>query len=201
MSDTRARTAARDRILDAAEACLRRDGIRRTTVLGVAEESGLSRAYLYRFFPDKATLLSAALIRRDEAFWTEAQHQVDEADGFAAKVAVAVTLSSASPLGPLATELREREPDAFAEVIGTFVDDIIPGMAWFWRHQIGAAVATGELRTDLDLDAAAEWVMRVVVSLVWVPGQAVDAGDRSSIERFLSTFLMPALTPDPRQKP
>lgn len=187
------RLPTRERILDAAEACLRRDGIRRTSALQVAVEAGVSRAWLYRLFPDKATLLSAALIRRDEAFWADAQHHVDEAHGFAAKVAAAVMLSRAAPLGPLATELRDREPDAFAEVIGTYVEDIIPGMSWFWRDQLEKGVASGELRADLNLDAASEWVMRLVVSLVSVPGVAVDIDDRESVERFLDTFLMPGL--------
>ncbi|CAN5348482.1 TetR/AcrR family transcriptional regulator [soil metagenome] len=184
---------ARERILDAAEACLRRDGIRRTTAAGVAAEAGVSRAWLYRHFPDKATLLSAALIRRDEAFWTEAQHQVDGADGFAAQVAAAVVLCRAAPLGPLATELRDREPAAFAAVIGTFVDDIVPGLSWFWRAQLEAGVATGELRSDLEVAAAGEWVMRIVVSLVSVPGEAVDIDDAASIEAYLTAYLMPAL--------
>ena len=188
-------TSARDRILDAAEACLRRNGIRRTTALGVAREAGVSRAWLYRHFPDKTALLSAALIRRDEAFWLDAQRQVDSADGFAAKVAAAVVLSQASPLGPLAVELREQEPEAFAAVIGTYVEDLIPGMAWFWRKQLGIAVAAGELRPDLDLDSAAEWVMRVVASLVSVPGTSVDITEPRSIRRFLDTYLMPALVP------
>ena len=187
--------SARDRILDAAEACLRRDGIRRTTAAGVATEAGVSRAWLYRHFPDKSTLLSAALIRRDEAFWVEAQRQVDTADGFAAQVAAAVVLCRAAPLGPLATELRDREPEAFGAVIGTFVDDIIPGMAWFWRAQLEAGVAAGELRHDLDVDAGAEWVMRIVVSLVSVPGEAVDIDDAGSIASYLTTYLMPALLP------
>lgn len=189
------RRSTRERVLDAAEACLRRDGIRKTSVLGIAAEAGVSRAWLYRLFPDKSTLLSAALIRRDEAFWSDAQDRVDEADGFAAKIAAAVSLSRAAPLGPLATELRDREPDAFAEVIGTYVADIIPGMSWFWRHQLEKGVASGELRSDLDLEAAAEWVMRLVVSLVSVPGVAVDIDDRDSVARALTTFLMPALTP------
>jgi AcrR family transcriptional regulator len=187
--------STRERVLDAAEACLRRDGIRRTSALQVAAEAGVSRAWLYRLFPDKATLLSAALIRRDETFWADAQHQVDEADGFAAKVAAAVMLSRAAPLGPLATELRDREPDAFAEVIGTYVEDLIPGMSWFWRNELEKGVASGELSADLDLEAAAEWVMRLVASLVSVPGVAVDIDDRASVEKALTMFLMPALTP------
>ena len=185
--------SARERILDAAEACLRRDGIRRTTAAGVAAEAGVSRAWLYRHFPDKASLLSAALIRRDEAFWSQAAQVVDAADGLAAQVAAAVVLCRAAPLGPLATELRDREPEAFAAVIGTFVDDIVPGLAWFWRERLEAGVASGALRADLDVDAAAEWVMRVVVSLVSVPGQAVDIDDAASVEAYLGAFLMPAL--------
>ncbi|GEP35017.1 putative transcriptional regulator, TetR family protein [Nocardioides szechwanensis] len=187
------RRSTRERVLDAAEACLRRDGIRKTSALQVAAEAGVSRAWLYRLFPDKATLLSAALIRRDEAFWVDAQHQVDDADGFAAKIAAAVSLSRAAPLGPLATELRDNEPEAFAEVIGTYVEDIIPGMSWFWQHQLEQAVASGELRPDLDLEAAAEWVMRLVVSFVSVPSVSVDIDDRDSLEKAFTTFLMPAL--------
>ena len=38
----------RERILDAAEACLRRDGIRRTTVAAVAAEADISRANKFR---------------------------------------------------------------------------------------------------------------------------------------------------------
>lgn len=193
-----ARPPTRERVLDAAEACLRRDGIRRTSALQVAAEAGVSRAWLYRLFPDKATLLSAALIRRDEAFWADAQAQVDQVEGFAAKVATAVQLSREAPLGPLAIELRDHEPDAFAEIIGTYVEDIIPGTSWFWRHQLEQGMATGELRDDLDLDAAAEWVMRLVVSLVSMPGAAVDIADHSCVEQTLTTFLMPALRPDHR---
>ncbi|MFL6159700.1 MAG: TetR/AcrR family transcriptional regulator [Marmoricola sp.] len=184
---------SRERILDAAEACLRRDGIRRTTAAGVAEEAGVSRAWLYRLFPNKSVLVSAALVRRDEAFWADAQGKVERADGFAAKVAAAVLLSREAPFGPLATELRDREPDAFAAVIGTFVEDIVPGLTWFWREHLTAERDAGRLRADLDVDGATEWVIRVLVSLVGVPGSAVDIDDAASLETYLQTYLMPAL--------
>lgn len=184
---------ARERILDAAEQCLRRHGIRRTTVAMVAEAAGVSRAWLYRHFPDKATLVSAALIRRDEEFWRDAQSRVDQAPGFAAKVAAAIEMTVPHPLGPLATELREREPEAFADVIGTYVDEVMPGISWFWRRQIEVAIDAGELRGDLDLDGATEWVVRAVVSLVSIPGSAVDVRDARSVETYLDTYLMPAL--------
>ncbi|MEO5873861.1 MAG: TetR/AcrR family transcriptional regulator [Streptosporangiaceae bacterium] len=186
---------ARARILDAVEACLRRDGIRRTTVLGVAEEAGLSRAYVYRFFPDKATLVSAALIRRDEAFWAAADERVSTAATFAGMVAEAVLLSRQAPLGSLALSLAEAEPRAYAEVMGTFVHEVVPGLSGFWVDQLTRARARGLLRPDLDIPAAAEWVIRVLVSLVAVPGRAVDADDRASLVSHLEAFLAPAFTP------
>ncbi|MGB0100915.1 MAG: TetR/AcrR family transcriptional regulator [Nocardioides sp.] len=190
-----ARDDSRERILDAAEACLRREGIRRTTVLGVAREAGLSRTYVYRFFPDKAMLISAALIRRDEDFWSDANARVSAADSFAEMVAEAVLMATEAPLGPLALSLAEAEPQAYAEVMGTYVHEVVPGLAGFWVDQLSAAQGRGLVRPDLDVAAGAEWVIRVVVSLVGVPGLAVDVTDRASVVGFLETFLSPAFVP------
>lgn len=187
--------AARDRILDAAEACLRRDGIRRTTVAGVAAEAGLSRAYVHRLFRDKSTLVSAALIRRDEGFWSSAHERISGADDVAGMVAEAVLLSRDAPLGPLALALAEAEPEAYAQVMGTYVHDIVPGLFDFWVAELGAAQQRGLVRAGLDLRDAAEWVIRVLVSLVGIPGVRVDADDPVALRAHLATFLAPALAP------
>ncbi len=193
------RLAARDRILDAAEACLRRDGIRRTSVAGVAEQAGLSRAYLYRLYPDKATLVSAALVRRDEAFWSSARDRISGALdlGVPGMLTEAVLLSRDAPLGPLALELAEREPEAYAAIVGRFVHDIVPGISDFWVEMLGLAQQAGVMRDDLDLAASSEWVIRLLVSLVDMPGLAVDADDRDSLLAYLQTFLGPAFAPVP----
>jgi AcrR family transcriptional regulator len=187
--------SARDRILDATETCLRRDGIRRTTVAGVAAESGLSRAYVHRLFSDKNTLVSAALIRRDEAFWSAAHARITAAEDVAGMVAEAVLLSRAAPLGPLALELADAEPEAYAQVMGTYVRDIVPGLFDFWVAELGIAQQRGLVRADLDVEDAAEWVIRVLVSLVAIPGRRVDADDGGSLRSYLRTFLSPALAP------
>ncbi len=187
--------STRERILDAAESCLQRDGIRRTTVAAVAAEAGLSRAYVYRFFDDKSTLVSAALIRRDETFWSDAAQRVASASSIAGMVAEAVLLSRAAPLGPLALRLAEAEPLEFASVVGTYVQDIVPGLSGFWVDQLRQAKERGLIREDLDLEVAAEWVIRMLVSLVGIPGRAVDADDRQSLVVYLETFLSPAFGP------
>lgn len=190
-------TDVRDRILDAAEACLRRDGIRRTTVAAVATEAGISRAYVYRFFPDKATLVSATLIRRDEAFWAEADQRVAAQPSLAEMVAEAVLLSRDAPLGPLASRLAEAEPVDYAAVMGTYVHEIVPGLSGFWVDQLRRAVGRGVVDECIDVEVAAEWVIRVVVSLVGIPGRAVDVDDRASLVQLLETYLSPAFRRGP----
>ena len=195
MSTTTAvpRVGTRDRLLDATERCLRRSGLRRTTMVEVAQEAGLSRAWLYRQFPDKASLVVATLARTDEQFWSDAHARVSAASGLAAQVAEAVVLSREQRPGALLLELKAREPEAFAETMGRGLREMMPGMATFWHSYLEDAIARGEVRADLDVARAAEWVMRIVLSLVTVPGHAVDVDDPASLLRFVDEFLVAGL--------
>jgi Transcriptional regulator len=183
----------RDRLLDATERCLRRSGIRRTTMIEIANEAGISRAWLYRHFPDKASLILAALARIDEVFWIEARDRLSAADGIAAQVAAAVVFSREHQPGALLLRLRDEEPEAFTAVVGRGLQEMMPGMAHFWYPYLEAARDRGEVRADLDIARAAEWVMRVVLSLVTIPGEAVDEDDPDSVRRFVDDFLVAGL--------
>jgi AcrR family transcriptional regulator len=182
------------RLLDAAERCLQRDGVRRTTMVHVADEAGVSRAWLYRHFPDKASLLGAALIRQDEQFWSEAHTLFARRRGLAAQVAEAVRYSRTQQPDALVLRLRATEPEALAEVLGAGLRQSLPGMARFWRPYLDAARERGEVRADLDTSRAAEWLMRMVLSLVTVPGEVVDVDDPRSVQRFVAEFLIPGLS-------
>lgn len=183
----------RDRLLDATETCLRRHGIRRTTVTEIADEAGISRAGLYKHFPDKASLVVAALARTDEQFWADADARVASAHGLGAQVTEAVRIAVEHRPGALLLQLKADEPDVFASTVGTGLTQMVPGMAAFWHPHLEAARRAGEVRADLDVASAAEWVLRVVLSLVTVPGDAVDAHDPTSVRTFVETYLVPSL--------
>jgi AcrR family transcriptional regulator len=187
---------ARTQFLEAAERCLARTGIRRTTMTQVADEAGVSRAWLYRHFPDKASLLGAALIRQDEQFWADAHSRIARRSGLAAQVAEAVRYSRRQLPAALVLTLRATEPEACAAIMGVGLRQAMPGMALFWRPYLDAAKARGEVRADLDTASAAEWVMRIVLSLVTVPGDAVDVDRPASVRRFVEEFLMAGLGGD-----
>src|SRR5947199_2986001 len=55
--------ATRERIVDAALACIARVGYRKTTFDDVAREAGCARATLYRHFPGKQPLMAAVVDR------------------------------------------------------------------------------------------------------------------------------------------
>jgi AcrR family transcriptional regulator len=193
ISPTLPRTGTRDRVLAATERCLRRSGIRRTTMTEIAGEAGVSRAWLYKQFPDKASLIVAALAQTDEAFWADAHARVSRCDGMAAQVAEAVRISRQHRPRALLLQLKAEEPAAFVETVGTGLVQMMPGMALFWHPYLESARSRGEVRPDIDIARAAEWVMRVVLSLVTVPGAAVDVDDGASLLRFVDEFLVAGL--------
>jgi AcrR family transcriptional regulator len=61
------------RVLDAASALLQRVSLEEITTTRIAEEAGLSIGALYRFFPDKQSIIDAIAIRHVESFKAEVE--------------------------------------------------------------------------------------------------------------------------------
>src|SRR6478735_11596939 len=66
----------RDRILAAAERCIERHGIRKTTMEDVASEVGLSRPSVYRYFADRDDLLIELITRHARALLVRARKSI-----------------------------------------------------------------------------------------------------------------------------
>lgn len=191
--------SVRDRLIDAAERCLTAKGIRATTVSEVAEVAGVSRGWLYRHFPDKSELLGAAIVRLNDAFWTESRARLDAVTGLDRQLATGVALArkeSEAP-GALVLTLRRREPEAFAACVGVGVRGLIPEIAAFWEPYVRAAVDRGEIHPKTDCAEAAEWIARVTMSLATVPGEKCDVDDHESVLRQVRRYIVAALHSDP----
>lgn len=191
--------SVRDRLIDAAERCLTVKGIRATTVSEVAEVAGVSRGWLYRHFPDKAELLGAAIVRLNDAFWTESRTRLDALSGLDERIAVGVALArkeSETP-GALVLKLRQEEPEAFTACVGLGVRGLIPEIAAFWEPYLRAAVDSGEIHPNTDCAEAAEWIARLMMSLATVPGEQCDIDDHESVLRHARRYIVAALRCDP----
>jgi AcrR family transcriptional regulator len=191
--------SVRDRLIDAAENCLRVKGIRATTVSEVAEAAGVSRGWLYRHFPDKASLLGAAIVRLNDAYWSQAHAVLEPVEGLDRQIVAGIMhgRSAYDDPGALLMKLRIEEPDEFAACAGAGVQGLVPDLAEFWSRYLVAARDRGEIHPDTDITEASEWVARVLLSLATVPGNTLDAGDPDAVLTHVRRYLMPSLRADP----
>lgn len=192
-------TSVRDRLIDAAEACMRAKGIRSTTVSEVAEAAGVSRGWLYRHFPDKVSLLGAAIVRLNEAYWSEAHAFLECIEGLDQQITEGIRhgRSAYEDPGALLMKLRVDEPEEFAACAGAGVQGLVPDLAAFWSRYLIAARDRGEIHPDTEIPEASEWVARVLLSLATVPGNTLDPGDSAAILRHVRRYVMPGLRADP----
>lgn len=199
MTSSTATKNVRDRLIDAAEVCLRAKGIRSTTVSEVAEAAGVSRGWLYRHFPDKVSLLGAAIVRLNDAYWSEAHAMLETIEGLDRQLAAGIVhgRTAYDDPGALLMKLRLEEPEEFAACAGAGVQGLVPDLAEFWSRYLVAARDSGDIHPDTDIAEASEWLARVLLSLATVPGETLDPGDADALLRHLRRYVMPGLRADP----
>ena len=166
------RDLAAERILDAAAELFRTDGVTATGMADVAAAAGCSRATLYRYFENRQVLRTAfvhrearrigALVTVEVAGIEDPEEQVTEA------ALAAVRLVRADP--------------TLAAWFGR--DDA--GLASELAHSSEVIAAIGA--AFLGDDQAARWLVRVIVSLLAVPGRDGD-DERALLRRFVAPVL------------
>ena len=187
------------RLIDAAEVCLRARGIRSTTVSEVAEVAGVSRGWLYRHFPDKVSLLGAAIVRLNDVYWSEAHAMLEQVEGLDRQMALGIRRARTAydDPGALLMKLRIDEPEEFAACAGAGVQGLVPDLADFWSRYLIAARERGEIHQDTDIAEASEWIARVLLSLATVPGDTLDPSDVDAVAAHVRHYVMPGLQTDP----
>lgn len=169
---------ATNRILDAASVLFARDGVGAVGMAEIAEAAGCSRATLYRYFPNRHELRVA----------------------FVHRAARRLGATIADDLGRTTDPAARLERAVLAALRGVRADPVLA--AWFASDAVGAtaglAAASDVIETlaagflgdtgDRATREAARWVVRVVVSLLAMPGR--DAADE---RRMVRRFLVPAV--------
>lgn len=181
----------RSRILDAAAQGFREGGIRRTSVNDIARRAGVGRMTVYRRFPHREQLVTAALLfeaRQELRALGRALSALDDieeqlVEGFVRGV-------ETSRGHPLFVRLRETEPEDVAlrlTIRGASTLDLV---RTFVVTLLDAGVATGRLR-PMDTHATAEILARVALSLVTMPATALPVDDRDALREFARAHVLP----------
>ncbi|WP_158260295.1 TetR/AcrR family transcriptional regulator [Mycobacterium talmoniae] len=166
----------RDRILAAAERCIDRHGVRKTTMEDIAAEVGMSRPGVYRYFSDRDDLLVELITRHGRVMRDRAHKVIARQDGLQNQIiegllfAVSegrldpvmrhVVAPEGSSLGRRITESRMLET-LTAEFFDPFLDvayvnnelprDLPRSDVYLWLNSLGLMLMRGLEDGDADL--------------------------------------------------
>lgn len=166
------RAAAAERIYAAATELIARDGIEAFDIAALEARVHCSRATIYRHVGGKSQIRDAVLARNAERIIEAVRGAVDGLGGperAVTAVTVALERIRTDPLGQaLITSMRGA-----------------PEMAWILESPLPKALAA-ELAGYAEDDApAGQWIVRVVLSLVYWP-VADPVAERAMLQRFLT---------------
>jgi len=184
----------RTRILDAAYTQFSKTGIQRSTMEDVARRAGVSRITVYRRFPGKDVLVEQVVRREFRRYFDRFLADIEQAGTVAERVVLGFVSSLRAIRGnPLIGGLLDVEPDLLmASMIGDGGRTLATVRA-FVAGQLKQEQAAGNVSRKLDVDLAAELMVRVSTSFLLIPSQVVDVDDDEQLAAVARRFLVPLL--------
>jgi AcrR family transcriptional regulator len=182
-----------ERILDAALALSAASGIRHLTMDDVAAGAGVGRMTVYRRFGDRLRLIDALAVREarrclatlDAASRPDAPIADQIAEGFVTSLRIARE-------HPLLNRLARVEPDA---VLAALLEDggaIFAMARAFLAERLRAAQRDGVLG-PLDVDVAAELLVRLMLSFVLIQESVLPLEDEQRARELARRMIAPML--------
>jgi AcrR family transcriptional regulator len=184
------RSSTRVRMVDAALACLARQGASKTTVDDIARQAGFSRATLYRTFPGgKDDVLGAVVSTEVARLFSSLAVVMGEATDLedvlvAGMVESARRLSEHRALGYL---VRHEPELVLPHLIFAGMDRILMEAGDF-----AAPFFARWLEPD-QASRAAEWAVRIVLAYVADPAPGTDLTDPDDTRALVRAFVLPGI--------
>lgn len=177
----------REHILEEAYGCIARHGMAKTTVEEVARHAQVSRATVYRYFPGgKDQLL------RDTVNWGATRFLDRLAAATAGSPNLADRLEEALLVAHRAVgehrvlqKMLETEPETLMARLTLGGDRLVRLLA-AW---LGPYLADTALREGVTVEAAGEYLARMMLSLIGTQGQW-DLSDRAEVTRLVARELL-----------
>ena len=185
---------ARERVLEVAYTCVERSGLTRTSVEDVARESGVSRATLYRWFPGGRDELLRETVGFEVArFFGRLAEAAYGAPDFATMLEeVLVFAHRAVREHALLQRMLVEEPELLLPLLTTESHNVRPVIAEYLLPYLEVEARAGRVRTDADLAATADYLSRMILSLISSPGHW-DLEDPAVVAELVRTELLGAV--------
>jgi hypothetical protein len=112
----------------------------------------------------------------------------------AGQVAEAAAFIRAHGNDPMLT-IAPGEDQLLATLLTARVDGLVARWVKFWDPYLADAERRGEIRSGIDHARAAEWIVRIMLSLVVMPSAVVDLDDADAVRGYVQEFVVRGLAP------
>jgi AcrR family transcriptional regulator len=178
----------RDVIINAAWACFRQYGQRKTTIIDIARASNMSRSTVYEYFADKSAIVEATAEHFSQRFYREMAAAMDAGTSLEDKLSrAAVFVTRARRI--LASEMYF-DADEASLMLTKNAAGLLHDCSDFLSPYLAAAKLTGEARKDLDVAVAGEWFARMLFSLFTTPSSILDTSDDEAVDSFVRVHVV-----------
>jgi AcrR family transcriptional regulator len=190
-------TTTREAILQGAWSCFQEKGPDKVTITAIARKAGVSRDTVYRYFQDSEAIFRATAEQVSQAFYGMLAEELASATALQEQVErIAVFLCRSKQWVPLWGQAFDAERVALLTTIYSRV--IMDDFVMFLAPYVEIARVRGEIRADIDSNAAAEWLARLLFSLYTTPSPSRDLDDPEVTRQFVAEFALAGLQGPPR---
>jgi AcrR family transcriptional regulator len=187
-------TDTRELIIEAAYACFAKHGLQKTTIVDIARRANVSRSTIYEYFADKGTILEACAEHASEQFYREMSKAMDRGSSLEEKLSCAAVFVSQARRA-IASE-KYFDEEAISLLLTKDAGVLLRECVDFLAPYLSAAKLTGEVRKDLDVEAAGEWFARILFSLFSTPSSTRDMDDPEVVAEFVRAHVVRGFASD-----
>ena len=178
----------RDVILESAYACFGRQGLQKATIVDIAKAANVSRSTIYEYFSDKAEIIEACAEHASERFYREMSAAIDRGGSLEEKLSQAAVFVTRARHA-IASE-KYFDEDAISLLLTKDAAVLLRECVDFFAPYLSAAKLTGEVRKDLDVEAAGEWFARILFSLFSTPSSTLNMDDPDVVAEFVRAHVL-----------
>jgi AcrR family transcriptional regulator len=189
--DPRDPLSLHERLLEATYRCVERFGMAKTTIDDIVKESGVSRATIYRQFVGGRDELLLETVGWEVAnYFTRLADEVRDAPSLAGLLEHGLTFAHRSITEhAVLAKILQTEPERLLPLLTTESAKTLPFIADFLLPYLRREAADGRLRPGVDLERAAEYLARSILSLIGAPG-SWDLSDPAQVHSVVESELL-----------
>jgi|GEM_PF-2183181 len=188
-ADPDAAARIRERILDAATECLIAEGLGARLHAMIAERAGISRPTVYKYVGDQPAIVAAVLDRELDRFFEATLPALRSSEDLEADLVNAVVfIVEYAREHPLLQKGLREHPELILPALTIRSGATVERVVSLFDEQLGRALtrAASTESTELSPRQVAEWLFRIVVSLVTTPTAGLD---RDGTRRYVDSLV------------